>query len=285
MPPTPVPRSEDSLDGFVVLHAPIIGLGGLCRPLPPPPPPPAERGGGGSGSGGVGSGGCDGRPHVVESEYVVPIDVNAFLQDVERGFAPPAGSLLRGGGDRQTVWGRVWNQFSIDLPRQHLTVNGVQHTDPQAVFNVLSTFLDPADSWLVVMLAQQCTLALPFEILTALHADHDRGVYLGEARPEELRAHACRLLHPERMAVDVAVRFPPAQSGGLPGAVACTVAIAKAFRVFRVTDEADSALVSTIEVSLEFDLRRDPEVLLAWRWRRRCPHCRPGPDPDPPAPG
>jgi len=30
--------------------------------------------------------------------------------------------------------------------------------------------------------------------------------------------------------VDVAVRFPPAQSGGLPGAVACTVAIAKAFR-------------------------------------------------------
>eukprot|EP00667_Euglena_gracilis_P019209 EG_transcript_20512 len=245
-------RAEDELDGFVMLHSPIIGLQEFSSAMVAGEPSawPHKK--------------CQ---HSVESEYLVPIDINAFIQDVERAFASKRAPQA---GDREAGWPRIWHQFVIDLPRQHLAVNGVHFTDPDAVYAELQTYLEDEDCQLVVMLCQQCTLALPFEILSKLHADYGKGVYVGEAQGQ---ATTGSVLQPQRMAVAITMQLPAQQRGGLPEQVACLVTLTKVFRVFRVDDTADAVTVSTLQATLEFDILRDTNVLLNWKWQRPCPQC------------
>eukprot|EP00668_Euglena_longa_P042839 GGOE01056716.1.p1 GENE.GGOE01056716.1~~GGOE01056716.1.p1 ORF type:complete len:281 (-),score=47.64 GGOE01056716.1:162-1004(-) len=246
------PRAEDDLDGFVMLHSPIIGLQEFSSSTATgePTPLPHSR--------------CQ---HSVESEYVVPIDVNAFVQDVERAFTSKRAPKV---GDREAGWPRIWHQFIIDLPRQHLTVNGIHFTNPDAVYAELQSYLEEEDCQLVVMLCQQCTLALPFEILSKLHADYGKGIYVGEVQGHPT---AGSMLQPQRMAVSIALQLPPQQCGGFPQQAGCIVSLTKVFRVFRVDDAADAVTVSTLQATLEFDILRDPNVLLNWKWQRPCPQC------------
>eukprot|EP01006_Ploeotia_vitrea_P029583 TRINITY_DN62096_c0_g1_i1.p1 TRINITY_DN62096_c0_g1~~TRINITY_DN62096_c0_g1_i1.p1 ORF type:complete len:281 (-),score=20.71 TRINITY_DN62096_c0_g1_i1:233-1075(-) len=124
-----------------------------------------------------------------DHECEMSIDLNTFLQDIEKSFKQKTRK-----DTFDATWTEIWSQFQKDLPRECLTVNGQHLSDVNEAYDLLQKLVGNEDDVrLIIMLCQQCVVALPFEILSQYLQDPENSIFLGETTSPTQAGEAAKM--------------------------------------------------------------------------------------------